>query len=989
MFHLRRIFLVVTSLITIDANAYELQTHGHLTFHAYYLSNLANVKILDGLGLSDDADPFGNYYLEVIASDTYLRKRVKFEEENNRMPQDSEALSIAGWLMRGAIREDDYPGSVCKTSPNANLDDNDINQTSRSLNHFFDPVDNAGLRVGPLGTNVTVAGLDAPSWAHGSSNVFTSPDSENSSRENHFSWYDAIEAMYRALTGRRSADGSTDIGPINPDPPMTDEGVRKAYWASMFRSLGDVIHMAEDMAQPQHTRDDEHSGLCGPIAAELITGHKSVYEEYMKARTIQAEVYDIDKGAIIPAPLNYFDAFPETSVLEDYPVPHFDTFSQYFSSAPGSVAGVLNGAGLADYSNRNFFSSGTKLGSFKYDNPSNNLADYVQENPWVDEDGYIDTPLNATVTDKNNESYNVNKVRLITQSVWKKALDEEEVFESPYAYKLKREDYDAMADLLIPRAVAYSAGLIDYFFRGRLKVESVTDEDATHLRVVVENASKWPDENSGISFLTGGTFSFYYTTTDGSRVRLPITQAAFSGGTDPAVISGVADLQVDMPVQITEPGDSTIEFVIDKPGADVSTTEYSPLVVVYKGIVGQEEGIAASVFSSGGLMTFMRADSSIDSFIPFLSEDFGDHWKSGAVVPDAEELISKYAIYYLTYLGEQSLLGSGINESGQPVVYRSEDLGRTWAITPDTAPMVTPDNIYLIKHNKKVFTGGTELVKLNVSPGATYANGHYSDYTVYHSPDSGLTWTAGSAITGVSHPRDLVYLGRTGNTLAIPTPEGDTKEKAFAFIGEYESAASGSGEVGIFRSDDGGVTWQRANTVEFVNTETYLDPVAAIKVNYNMVYLGADRLLINYVSQLENGSFENKFYLSSDRGATWAFADVVPEPDDLVAYDTVGPTVPKVMSLVYLGNDKVYGHVAIELAFDGTHALFLNHPNYESYLLTVSGGSSLIVDSSITELNYSMALTPVVGNTTNMYEKDIYYPFVFAGDNGAIPGLYD
>ena len=170
---------------------------------------------------------------------------------------------------------------------------------------------------------------------------------------------------------------------------------------------------------------------------------------------------------------------------------------------------------------------------------------------------------------------------------------------------------------------------------------------------------------------------------------------------------------------------------------------------------------------------------------------------------------------------------------------------------------------------------------------------------------------------------------------------------------------------------------------------TTLDPDNASKVNFNLVYLGADRLLINYVSQLEDGSFTNKFYLSSDRGATWTFAGSVPEPNDLLAYDAVGPTVPKVMSLVYLGNDKIYSHVALELVADGIHVLFLNQPNYESYLLTVSGGSSLIVDPSIPELNYSEALIPVTGNTTNIYENDIYYPFVFAGDNGSIPNLYE
>jgi hypothetical protein len=37
-------------------------------------------------------------------------------------------------------------------------------------------------------------------------------------------------------------------------------------------------------------------------------------------------------------------------------------------------------------------------------------------------------------------------------------------------YTLNRINYDAMASLLIPRAIAYSAGLLDYFFRGRMEI---------------------------------------------------------------------------------------------------------------------------------------------------------------------------------------------------------------------------------------------------------------------------------------------------------------------------------------------------------------------------------------------------------------------------------------------------------------------------------------------------------------------------------------
>ena len=45
---------------------------------------------------------------------------------------------------------------------------------------------------------------------------------------------------------------------------------------------------------------------------------------------------------------------------------------------------------------------------------------------------------------------------------------------------------------------------------------------------------------------------------------------------------------------------------------------------------------------------------------------------------------------------------------------------------------------------------------------------------------------------------------------------------------------------------------------------------------------------------------------------------------------------PKVTSLVYLGNNKVYSQVALELFSQSLHALYPHYPNYESYLFDVT-----------------------------------------------------
>ncbi|RMG00995.1 MAG: hypothetical protein D6726_10390, partial [Nitrospirae bacterium] len=68
--------------------------------------------------------------------------------------------------------------------------------------------------------------------------------------------------------------------------------------------------------------------------------------------------------------------------------------------------------------------------------------------------------------------------------------------------------YSDYASLLIPRAVGYSAGLLNYFFRG--EIDFVPDED-TGSGYVIENNS---DEEMD------GVFELFYDNTDGNRERL-------------------------------------------------------------------------------------------------------------------------------------------------------------------------------------------------------------------------------------------------------------------------------------------------------------------------------------------------------------------------------------------------------------------------------------------------------------------------------------
>ena len=110
----------------------------------------------------------------------------------------------------------------------------------RPVNHFWNPLTDTPLTVGgfPLGNR-------APDWALEDRTGFTSQ---------RYSYRDAREAFAAALTA-------------------SDPTARERAWGHTFYALGHVIHLLQDMAQPQHTRNDQHIH---------IGSRKSLMERYVE-----------------------------------------------------------------------------------------------------------------------------------------------------------------------------------------------------------------------------------------------------------------------------------------------------------------------------------------------------------------------------------------------------------------------------------------------------------------------------------------------------------------------------------------------------------------------------------------------------------------------------------------------------------------------------------------------------------------------------------
>ena len=474
--------VAINGFTSSTVQGYEIDTHSNITVRAHDQSIINLPDKLAGLGLLKSRkiglDSRYNYslginYYDLSSSYPTLRSAKTFDQMNTAVMRqgapspknrwifsgiDGQALPYfpRDWMARGAVREDDAKAlfaTIAKLDGEQNaLDVLDVGlPLNRFCNHFYDPVNNQALSLGanPLGlfacgpTEVFASGVQ---WAMGTTNVDGS-GTPDSTRKNGFSILDAREAMWRALTG-------TDRQGVAVATTRAD---RDAYWATTFRSLGDVAHLLQDLSQPQHTRNEPHPG-----------GEAGYFEGHVNARAL-----GLTKK--VPGPTSITEVALPPLNYGNYAVPSFSRYLHYFSTASG--ADSYTGTGIANYSNRSFFTSLANFGNSKYSRPSNVRADYLVELetvPFIP--GATGTYLKADIPDALGGAL-ATQVVMTRESILKEALEANAgpAIAQTYGYMIDERVIDAQADLVIPRAVAYSTGLINFFFRGSLNVEPTSD----------------------------------------------------------------------------------------------------------------------------------------------------------------------------------------------------------------------------------------------------------------------------------------------------------------------------------------------------------------------------------------------------------------------------------------------------------------------------------------------------------------------------------
>ena len=273
------------SLALSASHAYDLRTHTLLSERAFTTS--VEVQRSSDVGLSRTR-------VLDLGSATKPERLADFTNDGTPL----------GWLVEGSIREIDYNtnlaivGCAKPRNPPSAID--------RVRHHFYDPDTNGGLGSAPSPGCPRRSGR-SESWGAGRG------------RPRISSLRDARLYQLRSLI-----------------EAMPEERERQA--ALMFRSLGQVIHILEDMAQPQHTRGDVHPA-CETLLESVIPEH-NWYESYIEQRVRGGQF----RGRLT-TPFH----------LASYPAPSFATTRSFFTA--------VGQRGLAEFSSHNFFTTRTNLWS--------------------------------------------------------------------------------------------------------------------------------------------------------------------------------------------------------------------------------------------------------------------------------------------------------------------------------------------------------------------------------------------------------------------------------------------------------------------------------------------------------------------------------------------------------------------------------------------------------------------------------------------------
>jgi hypothetical protein len=382
----------------------------------------------------------------------------------------------------------------------------------RFLRHFHDPL-----------KSWETAGLDLGISRHQSSIRWMQDLHQGGLSTGGFaSWSDARRLYYEAL--------------VEPDSTQ-----REALWAHLFLALGQVMHLVVDASVPEHTRNDPH-----PFGGFTSS---SSYEYWVSAQHSTPELTATFMARFLSSPISFIPDIlqvpvPSSEEIARVPVARLIDADRYDGGNPGVDPRAPVSAGLAEIANANFYSENRFHGAY----PSPTDSGLIRVN--------LNTPAGRV---RRYFSRPAGRGLLPANPLRAECVSEEYGTEAPPYPCVDGAVWSQVAAHMLPRAVGYASGVLDYFFRGSLAVTGVewTPSGIT-LRV----------QNTGSEEMEG-TFEVFARHQPGSPVERRTRLAALQDG-EPVFLG---------------PGEEWA-FALSAAEAAAPTASH---VLVFKGRLGLEE----------------------------------------------------------------------------------------------------------------------------------------------------------------------------------------------------------------------------------------------------------------------------------------------------------------------------------------------------------------------------------------------------------------
>lgn len=453
--------------------------------------------------------------------------------------------SINGMLVRDLIRA----GAKLEDSGSAWQF---VNGTATGINHFHNP---AKPTLSQAGLTDRANGISALWWAQNG-------PYQTSKGWKDWSWQRVRQEQFNYLTG-------------------TDAANRDTAQANMLVGLGHQMHLVQDMGHPSHIRNNTHI-----LDAKGLGGFET-WTSKNDIRLLILDRKDNNGNLLFPVPnvtVDLTKAFDETHSYEGSarlaPVARLSDTRTYRGTTTPTV---LLDQGLAEYTNSNFFSQDTIFAAERFSSNDKYYFPYPRKEAtdiqaYLNNTKPVQTGRYISKTGEGEQLTYLAREGVATR-FWRNTLGTGKRFYG--SFKLDEACYQDYAQKILPRAVGYSAALLDHFFRGKLKI-TTSPGDISFRSVKVRTQNDTLGESMGVGEVT--LVISYKKLTETVRLGGPST-LEFPVGNE--YIYKIAKLSN---VDLTNPQELTFDF-----SGDALPQFWDDMVMqlVFKGKLGNEENSVA------------------------------------------------------------------------------------------------------------------------------------------------------------------------------------------------------------------------------------------------------------------------------------------------------------------------------------------------------------------------------------------------------------